>query len=255
MGYFYFDESIHERAGFVLGAFVYAAEDVDQRVREALSSAGLTPGVDEFKSRTRMDENPLHQRLRDLLLEILNATKIGLIIISSESRAHLGVEALRGLHKIVSTNGLLDRPHIVYFDGGIQFPNLKANLRDLGLTDVDVRIDQDSRVVGGIQVADLAARIMSVMLLEQLGLITKTVKAGPNSGYDPELDIELGFEMWASIRHQFFTQDKVDLDVGLLEGFTLDVASYALYIAESVPMSLKEAALKRFGDTYVGCIH
>jgi hypothetical protein len=39
-----------------------------------------------------------------------------------------------------------------------------------------------------------------VMLLERLGHLKKMVKGGANSGYDPDLDIGLGFELWASLR-------------------------------------------------------
>ena len=50
MGFFYFDESIHERAAFILGAFVYSPNDLSAAVAAALSSVGLQAGKDEFKS-------------------------------------------------------------------------------------------------------------------------------------------------------------------------------------------------------------
>ncbi len=253
MGFFYFDESIHDRAGFVLGAFVYSAENMEAQVQQAICSVGLTPGIDEFKSRARMDESPLYQVLRDKLFSLLQLTKIGLIIIPRAERTYLGIEALRGLHKIISSNGLLDQSHTAFFDEGICLSG--SNLCELGLPRVEALADQDSRTVGGLQLADLAARTLSVMLLEKLGLVTKTVKAGHNSGYDPDLDIGLGFEMWSTVRRQFFTQDQVDIDKPLLEGFTLDIASYALHIADSAPQKLRAAALSCFGTTYLGCIH
>jgi hypothetical protein len=62
-------------------------------------------------------------------------------------------------------------------------------------------LEVDSIKVKGIQLADLVAHTFATMLLEQLGLVDKKVKAGENSGYDPDLEIELGFELWASIRY------------------------------------------------------
>jgi hypothetical protein len=81
------------------------------------------------------------------------------------------------------------------------------------------------------------------------------VKAGLNSGYDPHLDIEIGFEMWAILRYQFFTEDSPDLDTDPIEGFTLDTATYALYVPEYCSQHLNDAVIKRFGTNYVGCIH
>ena len=37
------------------------------------------------------------------------------------------------------------------------------------------------------QLADLVAHTCAVMLLAELGLVKKTVKAGENSGYDPTM--------------------------------------------------------------------
>lgn len=50
MSSFYFDESIHHQANFILGAFVYSDVDLDADVAEALEQSGLRPGIDEFKS-------------------------------------------------------------------------------------------------------------------------------------------------------------------------------------------------------------
>jgi hypothetical protein len=54
MGYFYFDESIHPREGFILGSFVGSPCDESAQVERALAETGFQPGVDEFKSGSRM---------------------------------------------------------------------------------------------------------------------------------------------------------------------------------------------------------
>jgi hypothetical protein len=256
MGHFYFDESIHQRGDFILGAWVYSNDDLSPQVLRAIEAIGLTPCVDEFKSGRRMDREPKHQALRDALKNLLHRIKLGLVIIPMEDRSRLGDEALLGLNKIIRANDLIGYRHEIFFDQGVDFRSRqegvqKAN-RDL---DVEIQVDQDSRTIAGLQMADLAAHTMSVMLLETLGLVNKKVKAGPDSGYDPDLDIEIGFEMWATLRYQFFTQGSPDLDADPIEGFILDTATYALYVSEHCSEHLRDAAMKRFGTNYVGCIH
>ena len=58
MGFFYFDESIQQRAEFIVGAFVYSETDLTPAVFKAISGAGLEPRVDEFKSGMQMDSRP-----------------------------------------------------------------------------------------------------------------------------------------------------------------------------------------------------
>jgi hypothetical protein len=51
VGHFYFDETIQERGGFIIGAFVYAPSDGTPKVYSAIEQVGMRPGVDEFMSR------------------------------------------------------------------------------------------------------------------------------------------------------------------------------------------------------------
>lgn len=256
LGFLYFDESIHNRADFILGSYVYSERDVSPLVNDCLVSLGLKPGQDEFKSSSRMIENEKQRKLRGLLKRLLGNVKLGLVVIPSTERENLGMEALKGLRKISYANGLTEKHLEVYFDKGIVFKNWEKIVRELSLEKFcKFNFNQDSRKVGGIQLADLVAHTLSIMLLETLGLISKKVKAGKNSGYDPDLDIELGFELWSCVRYNFFTQDQINLNAGLIEGFTLDTASYAVHIAPSCSNVLNQAVKKRFGSTYIGCIH
>jgi hypothetical protein len=50
MGLFHFDESLHPKAGFALGVFVYSEGSLNAPVSTALLQSGLIPGHDEFKS-------------------------------------------------------------------------------------------------------------------------------------------------------------------------------------------------------------
>lgn len=254
---FYFDESIHERGGFILGAYVYG-HDPGPRVDAALRSVGFEPGRDEFKSSAPMAAGWAHPMLRCKLKEILSSSyRYGVVLHPSAHRSSFGREALVGLAKICRANGLTSLPQVAYFDQGI-FPTSAVAIglaRELGLVDYcHLYPEQDSRLVRGLQLADLVAHTCATMLLEALGLITKSVKAGPNSGYDPDLDIGLGFELWAGVRYQFFSSGLPD-DIRSNEDMVVDVESRGLHISDACPAPLREAARSRFGKQYLGCIH
>lgn len=251
MGYFYFDESIHERGGFILGAFVYSREDISPLVFQAIKELGLEPGKDEFKSGMKMAGDTIYSYLRDQLLSLLHKVKLGLVVVPSYERKSLGREALRGLYKIFHANKLSYERHFAYFDQGITFEHEEELIDELNLwCYFDIYTDQDSRKIAGLQIADLCAHIFSTMLLEKLGLIKKRVKFENDSN-----DINLGFELWAYVRYYFFTQDNINPDVDQYEGFTLNTEAYALHISDSCSPNLSLAVRKRFGTMYMGCIH
>lgn len=99
MGYFYFDESIHQRGGFIVGAFVFSEVDLSLDIASTLNSLGFIPGRDEFKNSASMQNNPRSQELRNRLKRLLQSTKVGLVVVPSERRDLLGHEALIGLKK------------------------------------------------------------------------------------------------------------------------------------------------------------
>ncbi len=257
MGFFYVDESIHERGDFILVSFVYSSLDLTPIVFEEIRSVGLIPGTDEFKSSSRMDSDEKRKRLRDKLKGMLKHIKLGLAIIPCKNRDVLGKEILLGLRKIIFANNLDTITHHVFFDDGIAFNNRELEIKNSGLSRIcEFHFGQDSRTIGGIQMADMAAHTLSVMLLEKLGLVTKSVKAGSNSGYDPDLDIGIGFEMWATLRYNFFTQDNINLnDFDPITSRTLDTGTYALYISRDCSPEVRSAAERRFNENYLGCIH
>ncbi len=259
MGFFYFDESVQEKGGFIIGAFVYSRTDLTPAVFGALAEAGLRPGQDEFKSGARMAAHPEQARTRGSLRGLLQTVRIGVVIVPASDRPRVGTEAIAGLAKILQANSLTDVPHKVFFDDGIVVDGASLDTFRSGVGALcEVHVDQDSRTVGGIQLADLAAHSMGVMLLEHQGLIKKMVKAGENSGYDPDLEIELGFELWASLRYAFFKAPQpkpgpiLDDPIGEL---MFDVENYGLHVAARCDDALRDAAIARFGECYLGCIH
>lgn len=125
----------------------------------------------------------------------------------------------------------------------------------LNLGDCSFFLEQNSVDIRGIQLADLAAHISSIQLKDALGLVSKVVKVGENSGCEPESEIELGFEMWATIRHTFFAQMDKPFTADLIASLTVEVEPYGFYISDLCDKKLKDAARKQFGNIYLGCIH
>ena len=259
MGYFYFDESMHSKGDFVLGAFVYSRVDVNKEIEEAIKSSGLVPGIDEYKSGIHVGRNPEQARLRDKLKSIVQKTKIGVVINSYDKRNELGLTALKGLKQILNNYKPPEDLHSVYFDENI-FQNVQEAETISSKQGINefckCYFEQDSRIIKGLQLADLVAHTCSIMLLETIGLVNKTVKAGDNSGYDPNLEIEIGFELWAGLRYNFFAKppphpdewrDQID--------FKSTVREVGLYISDNCSGELRAKALDRFAEMYLGCIH
>lgn len=261
MGYFFFDDSVHPRGGFVLGAWVYVEDDPQERIADLLTAAGLEPGRDEFKSGAHMGRDPRQPAARaGLKAMIAHGTRVGVVVVPSENRELVGSGALEALRSFLEANSLGAGPHHVYLDRGL-FPSVakgREQVAVLGLEPAcEVHVEADSRLVFGLQLADLVAHSASVMLLETLGVVNKTVKAGDNSGYDPDLDIEIGFELWAGLRYHFFGGAVPDPDTWTdqVRDAVYPIEPYGLYVSPLCGAALADAARERFAFMYVGCIH
>src|SRR2546427_141828 len=116
---FYFDESIHERGRFILGAYVFGPAPTDD-VNRALAAVGLRPDRHEFKSSAKMAEHPEQQALRREFHNMLHMNyRYGVVVVPHCERASLGREALVGLAEICEANRLTRRREAAYFDKGI----------------------------------------------------------------------------------------------------------------------------------------
>ncbi len=256
MGYFYFDESIQSRGNFIVGAFVYSETDLTPIVLQKIAAHGLVPGKDEFKSSFIMRDNDNLRQLRSSLSQLLiENCSLGLVVAPEAERKKLGSEALTALANFIKANGLEGVCHEAYFDEEINFlkpihPSLERCCK--------IFADQKSELCAGIQVADYAAHRLGSMLLQEMGLITKTVLAGEGSGYLPETEFSLGFELWASLRYAFFRgppNAEWNSSEDITSKRTYEVLGYGLHIADSCNEELKSAAIRRFGEVYLGCIH
>jgi hypothetical protein len=265
MGEIFHDESIHESGGFIVGAFVYCDRDPTSAVNTALVQARMRPGIDEFKSSALMSSRPDLMNLRDALCSIVQESKIGLLVMPSDHRSELGNEALLCLEKILRANRLDQSRQTVYFDNGI-VPCVAAQQefkRTFG-DHCELRLDQNSITVAGLQFADLTAHYLGTMLLAEMGKVSKKVRAGESSGYLPDLQIELEFELWARLRYSWFSSGRGLIGIddcapddirGSIASMSVDVANYGLYISRFCGSLLYDSAMKRFGASYMGCIH
>ncbi len=258
MNYLYFDESKHVRHGFILGAYVYSKRDLNDDISQIISSVGLRPETDEFKSSFYMSKHPEQKELRRKLQGLLHYIKIGLVI-SSENEYELRSTSLNGLKFLTEKNDEFKNGTIIFFDAGIfknQFEGEKYS-KEIGIDPIhNLYFEQNSKIIRGVQLADLVAHTCSIILLESLGVLKKTVKAGKNSGYEPNLDINIGFELWTTIRYNFFSDPPPHPDEWTSQlDYASKVTGKGLFISELCNENIKSESLKRFGEMYLGCIH
>lgn len=253
MGYIYFDESIRDSGKFIVGAAVYSELDLSASIQALWKGLGLPKGH-EYKSSATKAGDASGQMQRDRLRGALHNGKVGLVICPVSHRKDLGTYAVALLNQLLTTGMIQPEKHSFFLDEEINVPQM--DIQAAAARGVTVHTAQDSRVVAGIQLADLVAHAAGGMLLEQLGLLKKTVRAGENSGYDPDLQIEIGFELWAGLRHCFFqvsTATGDELDQIALANHKMD--GYGLFIAPTCAEGLAASARARFGENYLGCIH
>lgn len=252
MGYFYFDDSIHDDAGFITGCLVYSEEDLNTKVYNALLKCGLDPEKDEHKSGKRIFGNDKLMQLRSEIFGISGLSKIALTFVPRNKRESLFIHGLNLYYKVVENNDLPKSGNKIFFDQGIF--EQKEYSKNIPIKYGELFCHQDSKLTRGIQVADFLAHICSMMLKEKLGLLKKSIPAGENSGYDPEMMIDIGFTFWASIRYQYFQGLKDVSEESAARGH-MNVKDYGLLISDDFEPELKEKIQERFEYNYLGCIH
>ena len=258
MGFFFLDDSNHPTAGFCLCSFVFTVSDPQKDIESLLLKHGLVPGQDEYKSSIRMDQTAANSAIREDLKDYLRANcKVG--VATSPNSEALHEDAALLFQKMLTHPDVGSGNHLVFTDKGI-FPGFKEQAVIVPIPGADMcafHFEQDSKRVCGIQLADLSAHICAIMLKDALGFVTKTVKAGENSGYDPDLDIELGFAMFATIRYAFLGVFAPYVEAppsGFLQPMLL-ISDYGLQVSNKLNANIKSAAAGRFESLYLGCIH
>lgn len=257
MAYFYLDDSKHHGFDFSIAAFVICDSDPTKDIRTAFNKYGFDPLFYEFKSSAKMKGNEKLQALRDSLKAYIGRRcKIAICIVNDDKR--LGPASLKLLHNALLHPQLAGQEHQVFFDEGL-FQSARAGAKLASnypaLSNCNIFFEQNSRSILGIQLADIVAHTCSIMLRETLGQVTKKIVVNePRDNVYHGMEIELGFEMWAGVRYAFLSQNKQspkeDFDPAIV-----DVYPWGLFIDESVKEEIATAAIERFGEIYLGCIH
>ncbi|UFI04134.1 hypothetical protein [Roseibium aggregatum] len=241
----YVDESIHVRGDFIVTAAVCSHINVQQQVVQALLDCGFDPTHDEFKSSMRMDGNPAAQELRQRLQIILRDCKIGVTVCPTSERAKIATyiaALLSNLNVQPGTNIAA-----VYLDEGIKRTNAKMPVS------ATVRYGCNSKLVTGIQLADCAAHLISTMLLDELGFISKTVAA--RTVYEgQEGEIALAWTLWATVRYSLSGMKLVGErdEYGVPEPL---MNPFGLVVSDTCSDDVKAAVENRLSTVWLGCIH
>jgi hypothetical protein len=204
-----------------------------------------------------MKDNAVMVQVRDGLHGLLSLAKIGIVVALAIEHNDFDVQALYGLRKILTSSGLGTSGHVIFLDQGMvrRRENFEVLASKLGLDGNAIHPEEDSVRIGGLQIADLVAHTCATLRRAEMGLMTKQVKAGNNSGYEPDLDLDLAFVLWVGLRWNFIAAPPpIETWTSQLD-FQADVASRGLYIAETCSHELRSAALTRFGKSYLGCLH
>ena len=129
-------------------------------------------------------------------------------------------------------------------------------IKALGLEQNEFHLEQNSKAVKGIQIADLCSHCLTTMLRESMGDLRKTVTIPEYPGYDSK-DVDIGYQIWASIRYSFLADRKkqyIDRASQLINR-TYNVEPFGLFISDYCSDELTAIARGRFGTVYLGCIH
>jgi hypothetical protein len=257
MAYLYFDESIREKGEFIIGALIVSGDDLSKAVYAQWVDMGLDPKVDEYKSSAIKIHNDNSVKQRSIIKGLLMYSKLALVVIPIAERKKLGDYCADLVMQLIDTEMLCDRKNDLFVDENILMSREK--LDKLTQRNVSCVLDANSKIEAGIQVSDHAAHALGSMLLEELGILKKQIKASENSGYHPDEEFELGFELWADLRYALYGKQTY------IDGLSpppddpanpfYQVDGYGLYIAKSCSISLTESAKERFGINYLGCIH
>jgi len=250
------DESIHPDADAIVTAIVVARRTLDEAMSEALSAHGFVPGIDEFKSSAPKASDENGRRLRDQMWSILmtEGCRVGVAINPLSERKQLASSAL-GLLESMVREGRLKRGAAVWFDDGLLTADARSRLSKLqSESRIAVQDESDSRRIYGLQLADLCAHTAATMLRSRMGLIRKEYPSPEGSGYGSDTMMELGFELWARLRHNLASSKRIS-EEGDDQGSIATLEPFGLRIADSCSSAVKEAADLAFGSVYVGCIH
>lgn len=122
MTHLYFDESIRDQGGFIVGALVLSDSDLSYRVRDLWHGMGLDPDTFEYKSSSLKLGDSRDQQQRDALRELLHSARLALTVCPRADRQRLGTHCLSLVSQLLQTDLLLTGAHNLYVDQNIAIP-------------------------------------------------------------------------------------------------------------------------------------
>lgn len=244
----YVDESIQHELGYICVAFAYCESSPDEAISSALIDAGLTPGVDEYKSGARMAESAALHSLRERIAwTVLEQCKLGVYIAHVSERPNLLRAVSEIAEKIVLRNNL-QTPQTVLVDQGILG---QVAQRDQSV--INLIPNCDSKKIFGIQLADYVAYHCSYLLKAAITGHTKTTKIEesphPLTGEEVDLDWILRTEM----RRNFFVEYRNPHEI-VGDDWFFKLAGYGAFFSPALAPGVLRAAQQTFNSMYFGCV-
>src|SRR5688572_14528733 len=111
MAHCYFDESIRESGGFIIGALVVSNRDLSPVVTEEWRRLGLDPESGEYKSSNPKNGNELGVAQRGVVANFLHRSKLGLVVAPIEDRKQLGEYCVRLVIQLMETGSIAKEDH------------------------------------------------------------------------------------------------------------------------------------------------
>jgi len=272
----YVDESVHAGSEFVATSFVFGSVSLEDAVARVLEEAGLTPREEELKSSARMDADPRMRAARDAVLRLAGSGTRIAVFVGSYDRSSIGKHCLQALQSVLLRNGLASTPLDVYVDKDIfasasEAKRLQPLFRALKNSRIHPR--EDSRLVLGIQVADVVAHSFGQIIKAEISGEAKEVDiGGPNTGYAEGTKAPLGWSLLMSLRYALLTRpmayegDDYDLETDpvVLDPVHDDPVTYGQHpillgwgvqVAPESNAELRSAVERSLGRLWLGCIH
>ena len=240
------DESIQHSLGYICVGFAYCKSLPDDAVNEAIASAGLAPGCDEYKSGYRMAGSSSRHVLRDSIYQIvLERCKLGIYIAPVSERSTLLTSIMDIAKELIDRNDL-QLPQRVFVDAGIleSFEPSES---------FQVSTSCDSKKVPGIQLADFIAYHCSYLLKYKLTETSKKISIEacpcPLEGGEVALD----WLVRTDFRRNFFVEQRnVEEIIG--DDWSFKLAGYGAFFSAGLSPQLRKAAEETFDSMYFGCV-
>jgi hypothetical protein len=244
----YIDESIHDQHEFMLLGFVICPHDPQPHLERLLNKYKKQ----EYHSLEKMAGNENAQLLRREIREYVNWNcKWGVCVLPSSLRWNISYHLREFLEALTDTDEQFGRSK-VFIDKGIIRPSELVVIHEI--SNVKEASICESHKTHGIQLADFVAAICGVRLREEISQEPKFLTYGKEAGFEPPIEAELGYELWASLRYSMYkNRSSVSDEEQYLAEFS--TKGYGYHISQECPSGLMESADKLFSTVYLGCIH